>query len=141
MTRATVIADASFCPMTHAAGYAFWISTNSGKVKHAGRFRRRPKTSFEAEYWAAFNGAKIAISVKDATYVLIQTDCLRVVQCINTNQGLISLLRKKYPSVNIEARHVKGHTDNPDPRFYVNRWCDEEAKKHMRTERREPIAA
>ncbi len=30
------------------------------------------------------------------------------------------------------VRHIKGHTTLAEPRFYVNRWCDEEARRLMR---------
>lgn len=40
-------------------------------------------------------------------------------------------------------RHVKGHTGGQCPqggdsrRFYVNEWCDTEARKHMKEQRSE----
>jgi len=34
--------------------------------------------------------------------------------------------------VKLYAKHVKAHTDNDDPRYRVNAWCDEQAKKARR---------
>jgi len=56
------------------------------------------------------------------TSVLAQSDC----------KGMLGRIPKHLYGVRVTTRHVKGHTSNPDARSYVNRWCDREAKKHMR---------
>ncbi len=71
-TWATVIADASYCPKTGAAGWAVWVRTdNHPVVKKSGTFKVRPMKPSQAELWAAYNGLHIAhmIGVDDAHIV------------------------------------------------------------------------
>lgn len=128
---ATVIADASWCPYTKAGGWACWISSSHFKVQKTGLFHKLASTPTEAEKWAALNGLWFAHEA-GARNILIQTDCLHVVNLIN-NKGLEDL--DKFFGATIYAKHVKGHTHRPEPRFWVNRWCDEQAKIEMRKQR------
>lgn len=128
--KATVITDASYCPRTRAGGWAAWITSDEGRTQHAGCFKDLAKTPTEAELWAMLNGIWLAYEA-GATEILVQSDCTGAVHLINSKCPETRLFK----GVHIYARHVKGHTDIKEPRFYVNRWCDEEAKKHMRKQR------
>lgn len=135
--RTTVITDASWCPDTRASGYGVWVSANHGKFKRSGSFKKKPENSYEAELWAAYNGIDLAVR-NGATRILIQTDCLQVVNYINnkTNQ-CVKELRKlcNNQKIKIFAKHVKGHTNREQSRYYVNRWCDAEAYHFMQKQR------
>jgi ribonuclease HI len=125
----TVITDASFCPQTKAAGWAAWIRLGKGKlIKRSGVFKIAPKDCTEAELWAAYNGIHIA-KAKGAEKVLLQTDCLAAINVIKKN-------KTKNEKGYLELRHVKGHTNFTGARYWVNRWCDREAKKQMRKQRK-----
>lgn len=128
---ATVIADASFCPDTRAGGWACWVSHQGPAVKKAGRFHRLPKNSTEAEAWALLNGIWYAARL-GATHILGQSDC---------KMAMVSIERRKsykgIPFEELVLRHVKGHSRRTEPRFYVNNWCDREARKVMRKWRNE----
>ena len=76
--------------------------------------------------------------------MLIQTDCLAVVEVVNKSTtpgqaGMRKILQDAIaahmPGIEIRAKHVKGHTTNEDARSWVNRWCDYHAGIHMRRER------
>lgn len=139
MSRATVITDASFCPKTRSAGWAAWCTINYtvhgipqvNRIKRYGKFNMKPRNSTEAERWACYNGVWLAVQA-GATDILCQTDCLSVVQ--SQSHGL---LYKKIPNATkVSFRHVKGHTDREEPRFFVNRWCDKHARIPMEEQRR-----
>lgn len=137
--RATVITDASFCSQTHAAGWAAWIAADHHeRIKRSGVFQAKPQTSAMAELWAAYNGIAIAYQ-NGARRILIQSDCVIVATALKKPNGKhgFAMFRENYlpDLVDIEYRHVKGHTNHAGSRFYVNRWCDLEARKHMKGQR------
>lgn len=72
--------------------------------------------------------------------ILLQTDCLAVIHALK-HRGVRSkhwwdLIRTiEAEHVPIIGRHVKGHTKNPAARSWVNRWCDDQARKNMREAR------
>lgn len=125
---ATVITDASFCPNTRAAGWGAWVTLDDGRrLKHSGRFRNTPSGVNEAELWAALNGIHIAHHA-GALNVLVQTDCAHVVRLFQ--QGLVDV-GSRPPNGVVESKHVKGHTTKGEARYWVNRWCDANARRHM----------
>jgi ribonuclease HI len=134
MRWATVITDASFCHVTRAAGYAFWIRSDSIDVpiKGWGTFKERPRNSFEAELWAAMNGVHTA-KINGADAVLLQTDNTGVVDAVQkrTDPKVIYVI----DGIVIVAKHVKGHTGGDTPARWCNNWCDIWAKKAMRGQR------
>lgn len=138
MLRATVNTDASFCPRTHAAGWAAWIAIDGGKkIKWSGKFHRRPRTSTEAELWAIKNGVWLAASA-GVTHVLVQSDCKGALAKVNRDCAeRRDLLRRLPHAVSIVTKHVKGHTDTASPRTWVNDWCDKAAKRHMNEQRQQ----
>lgn len=140
--RSTVITDASFCHRTQAAGWAAWIRVDgeAEAIRYSGTFEKsRPDNPTRAELFASLNGIWIA-SKYGATDVLLQTDCMAVIHAASGRGSLAPLWRKKLEefglsTLQIRCKHVKGHTNRAEPRYYVNRWCDEAAGRHMRTER------
>lgn len=134
MTFATVITDASFDPKTHAAGWACWITMNGHRFKHGGNFRSRPRHSTEAEFWAALNGIDLARRW-GATDILAQTDCENIVVRLNRRVKEVRAVLSN--GERLLAKHVKGHSRIKQAKYWCNNWCDREAKKFMRKQRRE----
>lgn len=134
--RATVITDASFCPDTKAGGWAVWIAGDIGaRIKQSGPFKTNPPSSNDAEIMAAINGCAIAYRAGART-ILIQSDCKGVQDAILKGKAIWKAAKTlHFPDAHIQYRHVKGHTNNPAARSWVNRWCDEQAKKHMKEAR------
>jgi ribonuclease HI len=135
---ATVITDASYCHKTNRGGWAAWIRIDgrSEPIKKYGSFKRNLPNSTDAEKKAALNGMVIA-KAYGADAILLQTDCLSVVHLIDgttKKRKLIDEWTRYLAScgllaMTIKGRHVKGHTKKTEPRFFVNRWCDEKANE------------
>lgn len=91
---------------------------------------------------AAINGIWLAHTA-GASRILLQTDCMAVIQTLSGsiyNERLRLIWEKarlRYQFGGIETRHVKGHTQVADKRSWVNRWCDREAGKYMRAQRKD----
>lgn len=152
--RATVITDASFAEHKGGiyTGWAAWVRLDRlpYPVKRSGVLRPEPfplRNSTHAELYAAINGVAIAHR-HGASLVLLQTDCMGVVGVVDGSSREDSPLAVLWRDAmdhaglsggaggpRVKARHVKGHTNKLDSRSYVNRWCDAEAKKHMRKAR------
>ena len=138
MIWATVITDASFCHKTKAAGWAAWIRIDGRKepIKQYSSFSKKPQNSQEAEIKAAINGAFLA-KKNGADAVLIQSDCMAVVDLVNRKTkkpAVIMRWRNWLADAGIAdlpmfAKHVKGHTTVKDARSFVNRWCDAKANE------------
>lgn len=135
--RATIITDASFCPKTKAAGWAAWITANppNGKVvrlQRSGPFNDDPDSPVHAEVRAAMNGLWLAYTF-GARDLLLQSDCTAVGSMLRRGTyDYPSIASEKWPEARVRFRHVKGHTQDPAARSWVNRWCDREARKHMK---------
>ena len=144
MTRATVITDASFCDKEQIGGWAAWVRIDgrAEPIKKYADFRVPVRNSREAEMFAAVNGIWLAAKY-GATEVLVQTDCVAVVDMLNGATQKKSLKRDfaaamqkaGVAAVKRSAKHVRGHTTVSDARSYVNRWCDKMAKTAMRRQR------
>lgn len=136
--RATVITDASYDHNTKAGAWAAWVTVSDGKptrIKRAKVFNNLAKSPYQAELWATLNGIHLACRA-GATDVLVQTDCLAVVDGHNNGKY------EKQPArmgitCKITAKHVRGHTKVQDKRSWCNRWCDKEAGILMRQQRKE----
>lgn len=143
----TLFTDASWCPETKVGGWGVWVKSNRGVRQAHGAFKNPPASSNEAEFLAAVNGIffalKSGIAQNDDT-ILIQSDCIRVVEIFNSKltrfseieKTALDLLRKWRDThkITIKSRHVKAHTSNKNkkPRSWVNNTCDRLAKKSMR---------
>ncbi len=133
----TIIADASYCPLTGAAGYAFWIASTRGKLGGSGGMKDRVVNNIAAEMMALLNGLHQACKkglVQVGDNVLLQTDCQSAIDAFNEQRrnitteelSLVVYLRKLITVMHITVRfkHVKGHTAGLDERTFTNNKCD-----------------
>jgi ribonuclease HI len=147
--RVTIIADASHCPDTLAAGYGYWAISERGSRGGGGPLAKPIDKSSAAEMAALVNALYVALEVGIALpgdHVLLQTDCMGAIQALESKRtGLSSDERsakgkfyelKKSADVTVSFRHVKGHTTVKDARSVTNRLCDERAKAGMRLARK-----
>lgn len=148
MARVTIIADASWCPNTHAGGYGFWIASDRGKQGGSGAFRDTVVSSTAAEMMALINALHHACKVnlvQEHDGVLMQTDCQDAIRYFEGKHPIYNPRREEEQKlvvyfnellskagVSVSFRHVKGHTDGREPRLYINNKCDEFAKRAMR---------
>lgn len=135
MVRATVIADASYDHQCGAAGWAAWIRVDGigQAIRVFGPIRKAlARSSTEAEVRAAIFGIEAATR-RGASAILIQSDCLAVIQ---GSHDVWKDFLARNPGLVVDARHVPGHTDGQDARTWVNNWCDRMARREMRRKRR-----
>lgn len=150
MQRATIIADASWCPDTKVAGYGFHISSDHGKRPGQGVFNDPCKGSNHAEAMALINALYVGCRtglIRPGMDVLLQSDSQAALDALSGKRKIIfgaekrcrNLLRSVADRLCLEIRfkHVPGHTDPSysQGRFVANRLCDKRAKEQMRKAR------
>lgn len=147
----TVFTDASFCPNTHAAGWAVWAKrSDKPTLFHADRFAKPIASSLAAEAAAIGNACHLLMLqgyIGGNHHVLIKTDCIAVIEQIGRFAQKPSKLldtfavpiRQAAQRVRcLELRHVKAHrSSKAGARFAVNGRCDRAAGACMRAMREE----
>lgn len=155
MTRATVIADASFYQGAKMdlrqgivrgpfAGWAAWIRVDGRPeaIKGSGVLTKC-NTSAEAEVYAVLNGAWLAAQAGAKT-ILVRTDCMAVIHLIEGRTKALALLsiwndafaREDMKGLTLSGRHVKAHGAINSAASYVNDWCDKYAGLAMQKARK-----
>lgn len=150
--RVTLMTDASHCSQNMVGGFGFWCASDRGKLAGGKPLQGKIKDSYEAEMKAVANALNMSIRsglIQSGDKVLIQLDNLGVVQCIT---------RKKLPRpdvshvldyifdyakdllLELQCRHVKGHSKKTENRFTSNKHCDRIAKQQMRIAKKEVAA-
>lgn len=146
--KVTIIADASHCSQTGAAGYGWWTACERGKRGGGGEIKDKVDSSGAAEMIAIVNALHISIKgelVQDGDHVLLQTDCQGAIDAFNSSRSRLTKderaaktaffeLKKKL-GFSFSFRHVKGHTTRPEARYVTNNLCDKRAKDGMRLAR------
>jgi ribonuclease HI len=146
MSNITINTDASFCPITGASGWAFYIICDEFRIKKSGNFTIKPTSAEEAEMMCignAFAYLSNKAPPKNIKLIVVNTDCMsavdRIYNCGKSLSKKVRILKNnfitKFSKPKFEFRHVKAHSGKKDARSYVNEWCDENAKIHMRKER------
>lgn len=162
-----IFADASYCASTRAAGWGAWIKAD-GKpsITVGGAIQAAATSAADAEAYALANAvtaAKVAGYIGAGAAVMLQTDCLVVLMGVRRAiptafdspaaggsatgrrraagtdgfQKAMAVLAKDLRGAVVITRHVKGHQAGGG-RNWVNRTCDEIARKGM--ERRRDLA-
>jgi ribonuclease HI len=142
----TVFADASFDQRSGIAAFAGWFRKAGSVHKISKVSDRRFRSSNEAELMAL--GATVLVALRhqrtfsNGDFVVAKSDCTYAVEHLKIlNGGTTEAERRivgrvhetlKAHGLKFYVRHVKGHSTLTEPRFYVNRWCDEEARRLMR---------
>jgi len=146
--KVTIIADASHCSQSGAAGFGFWIASERGKRPGGGPVRDKVDSSSAAEMIALVNAVHQAIAdqlVQKGDHVLFQTDCQAAILAFQGSRTQLTRDEKKAKEAFFDLkrkheftfsfRHVKGHTSRPEARFVTNNLCDLRAKQGMRLAR------
>lgn len=147
----TLFTDASYCPETNATAGAWWARNSSSRMRGFGGIPECT-SSWEAE--AATVCLAIIKIAKDSNLhltlaqgkkarLVIVVDMLGAGMCVVQNkrvfksERLHKLWKNARRQINawgcyVKINHVKAHTKNDEPRFFVNSWCDHTARAHMR---------
>jgi ribonuclease HI len=140
----TITTDASFYSEYKQGGFAFWITSNLGRIRYAGAFKDTILTPSDAEFKCIINALHILNKQGWAvTEIYINTDSKNVIDAIENktktlpqyaqdNLKTYNKLIKLINVPNISLRHVKAHLHTKTARHWVNDWCDIEAKKAAR---------
>lgn len=142
--RVTIIADASFCHETKAAGYSFWIASDRGKRGGQGHAPDRVVNSIAAEMMALVQGVVHACMfglLHPGDQLLLQTDCQAAIDAFTNRRNKITpeellIVRQvnkliKELAVSVSYKHVKGHTRGADARTWTNNNCDRRAGEEL----------
>lgn len=144
----TIIADASFCHITKAAGYGCWIATERGKRMFDG-FLSAPEDNNVAESMAItnaiWNGLKSGL-IREGDHLLIQSDSTSAINYHNGrdvpyNEQLkrsveyVLELLGRY-KLSVHYKHVKGHFNSEQGRYRAQSHCDNAARGYMEMARR-----
>lgn len=141
-----MFADASFDHRSGIAAFAGWFRKAGNVHKISKVSERRFRSSNEAELVALCATVLVALrhqrTFSDGDYVVAKSDCTYAVEQLKNHAGgttdaerrMVERVHEtlKAHRLRVYVRHVKGHTTLTEPRFYVNRWCDEEARRLMR---------
>ena len=136
----TIASDAS-CGDSRT-GFAYYIRDDDGTHQHAW-FADEVMNSTEAEIKAmrAALAAMLKLNIKENTTVIYYCDNMTVLQVIDNKftktsknySQVVAEAAAMLQGMTIDTRHVKGHTNGGEAkRFYLNRWCDHNARAMMR---------
>lgn len=146
----TINTDASFNHHHKVGGYAFWITSELGRIRQSGTLKETSDAQ-DAELKALANAVYVLLNSEfnngSIEHIYVNSDCKMMFPKISvksTNvpgkyiaETLNDILRKNMNGCiygRISFRHVKAHTNNlTKSRSWVNDWCDKEAKKAMRS--------
>lgn len=142
----TINTDASFYPLQKIGGYAIWIASNKGRVKHAAGFKQTLHSPHDAEFKVIINALHLLKKQRwEITEIYINTDSQTVIETIEAKgtfkklpqygkdnyQTYLSII-KELGVNHVSLRHVKAHQHTNTARHWVNEWLDKEAKKAAR---------
>ena len=153
----TINTDASFRHDHKVGSYAFWITSDKGRIKKSGILKGKQDNPIEAEFKCILNALYTLgkLGYEDIDKIVINTDALQVIDYIKSNKQKTNkrgnpkssdfnswryLLLMQYNEYvkkfgfkgKIDLRHVKAHTQNTDSRSFVNKWCDKEAGSKLK---------
>lgn len=139
--RATVNTDAGVFRRQQIGSFAFWIVSDSLKIKKSGMLKGEITSPILAEIRAIINALHILNCCgEEVSKVVVNTDCTGAIHFFNMPQ---SKVRKKYgkewhhyckvkiKGVEYDFRHVKAHTDTETSRRWVNDWCDKKCREEL----------
>lgn len=137
--------------------WACYIRYNGGVIKKSGVFVRYPKDTVRAETYALANALSIAYKNIDdysESRIIIHNEIKRVITPLTTKNGNLAVreIDRTEVVLNIimplldnaqswELRKIKAHfsgwkkSSNPS-KYFINRWCDQEARRLLRETRR-----
>jgi len=149
----TITTDASFSKTYNVGTYAFWISCKGGPFKKSGVLREMSRNSSHAEMKCICNALAFTLKLSPTITervksIHINTDSMNSIHLFSgdkeairryklTSKACLRVLAKynelikMLPGRKIIFTHIKAHTHTNTPAYYVNGWCDAEAKSWM----------
>lgn len=144
----TIYTDASHCPDTKRAVWAFYARCSDGVIKEHGECKGTVNCSTSAEMYAIYEAVKMCKAEwPELEGFFINTDSLTSCKMLwpdnlaKTDHYKIPQAQriKRYIEGDMKqwgtwsrVKHVKAHTGQNDIRSWLNRWCDKRAIKNLR---------
>lgn len=137
--------DASHCTQTHACGYGYILISDRKTVKGGSRFVEPRENNNHCEVMAIANSVQKALNagvMRKGDTLRIETDCKAFVDAVNGDCSIcdkdfadvldfIKSLISAYRLV-LQVEHVNSHCGKKGGKYWRNRFCDGQARKHMR---------
>jgi ribonuclease HI len=145
----TITTDASYYKQYKIGAFAFWISSDKGRVTIAAPFKNVVESSHDAEFKCIINSLHSLHKQKwDVKEIYINTDSQTVIGTIEgtanklpeygkENLKAYKAIIKQLNVTHVSLRHVKGHKHTKTARHWVNNWCDVNAKKNAKNKIKE----
>lgn len=148
LNNITINTDASFCPNSKVAGFAFYIKSDLFLIKKAGVLKSTVINSEDAEMMCLANALYYLFNETDnirANRIIINIDCVGVIRKVKKgNNDALTIKTRDFMNAlmnrtkaKIVFKHVLAHKTIINPRTWVNDWCDKTAKSYMRQARKE----
>ena len=154
----TIASDVSSCNKFNITTWACYIRYEGGTIKRSGEFKQFYKNTALAETYALINALVIAkgeIPYWDESKIVIYNEIEHALDPILTKAGNVKLRDKDradaireialpilQKAVDWERRKIKAHfkdwqhSSNPQ-KYAINRWCDQESRRLMKSIRKE----
>lgn len=153
----TIYTDASWCPETKQAVWAFYARCDEGTLKEHGSCEGTVECNNSAEMYAIHEAIKmVSVEWPDKIGYFVNTDSLtccemlwperikktdhfNIPQAQRIKKYIKEICPEKESSQHpwLRVKHVKAHTGKGDIRSWLNRWCDKNALKNLRKLREE----
>lgn len=143
----TIITDASYCPVTGAAGAGFWVTSDSGREIGGQAHPETCDDPTHAEMWGMLVGLKAALQtnkIRAGAILLFQCDSTGAMRHLENEPSRTTYLDvyREFHSLlsqynlQVQFKHVKGHSNSDyGSRYYCNNYCDTTAKRFMKQRR------
>jgi len=148
----TITTDASFSKTHNRGTYAFFISSNMGRMSKSGILRKKCNSPSEAEMKCILNALTFLAQQKDifekCKNIYVNTDSMDSIHLLQGDMKAINKYRLRplmdkmliprrevlrlFKNKKIDFRHVKGHNDSStENRSRANVMCDNAARIEM----------
>lgn len=141
----TITTDASHSPDFKVGAFAFWITSELGRIKMAGPLDGQLINPTQAEVRCIVNAVYFLRKHSkwpDIDAVVINTDSMQFINMVDNSSvhhklasqytkelGIFKQLTRRW---RVHLKHVRAHEHKETKRNWVNDWCDKEAKRQLR---------
>lgn len=135
----TLFVDASYYERTNAAAWGMYAISHIDRLIFSSRFKTPITDSTQAEFAGVANALGVTLAhplAAGARVILLQCDCQSVLNFIEARESrryphimahILGLLDKY--GVELQLRHVRGHSGTDAPRTYCQDQCDRYARQ------------
>lgn len=144
--------DASHCTQTHACGYGYILMSDRKTVKGGSRFLEPRVNNNVCEIMAIANSVQKALNtgvMRRGDSLRIETDSETFMKAFSGESEVrepqfsevLEFIKSLVAAYRLEVvvEHVSSHCGKKGGKYWRNRFCDSQARKHMREMRSQLI--